>query len=195
MFGKMILGKGPDGKPYAPLDRGASWTRSPLYEEIIAIPLFIYVPGISPRVYSGLTSAVDLMPTVLDIIGQEIPAQVEGRSLLPMLKDSSLKGREFVISTSPFANPGDFVRSVDDQRRQTAKGTVTTVTNDEWSLLYSIEPGTSELYHLPSDPKQEKNVISQHPEVARDLHQLLVKFMHETNVAQHLLEARLELKL
>lgn len=195
LFGKMTLAKRPDGMPYRPLDSNAAWARSFLYEEVAAIPLFIYVPGIASGVYSGLVSAVDIMPTVLDILALGIPREVEGHSLLPMMRDTSTKGREFTISTLPFRNPGDFMRSVDDQRRETRAGNITTVTTEEWSLLHSIEPGVSQLYHLPSDPGQEKNVINKYAEIARELHQLLVKFMHETKVAPHLIEPRLELRL
>lgn len=195
-FGKKTLAKGPDGKPYArPPAAAAEWIRSPLYEEVIAIPLFIYVPDIAPGVYSGLASAIDLMPTVLDLMEQEVPTHVDGHSLLPTLKDATRKGREFVISSEPFANPGDIVQMVDNLSRETETGSDTTVTTDEWSLVYDITPGLSELYHLPSDPKQEKNVINEHPGVARELHQLLVKFMRETNVPPRLIEPRTELKL
>jgi len=153
------------------------------------------MPGVSPAVSRGLTSAIDLMPTVLDIMGQEVPAEVEGQSLLPMMRDTNLKGREFAVSAHPFSNPNTIVRAVDGQARLVTQYSDATVTTDEWSLLYNVEPGESWLYHLPSDPKQEKNVINERPEVAHELHQLLVKFMRENNVAPHLLEPRLELKL
>ena len=69
------------------------------------------------------------------------------------------------------------------------------MTTDEWTLLYNTEPGMSELYNLKSDPKQEKNVIKEQPEKAKELHQLLVKYMRETNISEHLLKPRLELRL
>jgi arylsulfatase A-like enzyme len=198
LFGKLTRTR-PSATPYwfeastVLTDRG--WTRSPLWEETIACPLLIYMPGIKPSVYRGLTSAIDLMPTVLDIMGQEVPEVVEGHSLLPMMKDSSLKGREFVISTHPFANPSTIIRSVDGQEREMVVSSDTTITTDEWSLLYSTEPGQSWLYHLPSDPKQVKNVIGERPEVAREIHQLFVKFMHDTNLPPELRDPRLELRL
>ena len=191
LFGKLTRAR-PSVTPYW-LDTNRAWTRSPLWEEIVACPLLIYVPRVRPGVYPGLTSAIDLMPTVLDIMGQEIPTQVEGQSLLPMMKDTSVKGREFVISTHPFSNPAQIIHSVDGQERETV-GSDTTITTDEWSLLYSPEPGQSWLYHLPSDPKQENNVITEHPEVAQELHQQLVKFLRETNVPTLLLKPRLELR-
>jgi len=194
LFGKMTRAK-PSAVPYwEEIGRAGGWTRSPLYEEAIACPLLIYLPGVQPGVCHGLTSAIDLMPTVLDVMGQEVPAQVDGRSLLSMIQDTNLKGREFVISAGPFSNPADTASLVDSQTRLDTAGSDTTVTTDEWSLLYSVT-GAPLLYHLPSDPQQEKNIISQRPEVAGELHQLLVKFMDETNLPPHLREPRLELKL
>jgi arylsulfatase A-like enzyme len=155
----------------------------------------IYVPQLAPGTYNGLNSAIDLMPTVLDIMSVNIPEQVKGKSLLPMLKKTNLNGHEYVISTIPFRNPSESVRLVDGQSRIAETGSDTTITTEEWSLLYHPDPGWSFLYHLPSDPKQEKNVIGDHPEVARKLHQYLVEFMKENNVVKELLNPRLELRI
>jgi arylsulfatase A-like enzyme len=186
LFGKTTTAELPDGFD--------GWGYSPLYEEVTAAPLLIYAPNIPPGSYSGLTSAIDLAPTVLDILGQEIPSSVEGQSLLPAMKDASVTGREYVISGSPFTAAGDSVAWVDGFLRFLEKDSSITVTTSEWSLLYSVEPGVSELFHLSSDPKQEKNIINEHPEVAQKLHQQLVKFMRETNVPTPLLKNRLELR-
>ena len=53
----------------------------------------------------------------------------------------------------------------------------------------------SELFNLSSDPKQEKNVINEHPEAVKELHQLLVTFMDEHNVSPELRDPRSELRL
>jgi arylsulfatase A-like enzyme len=200
LFGKMVFEKCSDGS-YPMLedwdnpDKGGRWAHSPLYEELIRIPLLIYVPGVVPGTYKQLTSAVDIMPTVLDFLGQEIPASVEGDSLLPKMCDTNLPGREFVISTIPFANPRDPVRSVDNLLRMLQAPTVTTVTTDDWSLLYSIDEGVSELYNLVSDPKQLNDIISGRREVAAELHHYLVRFMYDTKVPEYLLKPRLDLRL
>ena len=72
---------------------------------------------------------------------------------------------------------------------------MTTVTSGDWSLLYSVEPGMSELYHLPSDPGQGKNLVHVESEVAREIHKRLVGFMRETGLSDHLMKPRLELRL
>ena len=190
LFGKMVFAKDENGVPM-----NGIWTHSQFYEEVAAIPLFIYVPGIAPATYDGLTSAVDLMPTVLDIMGKKIPSRVEGKSLLPMIKDQTIPGRDYVVSAHPFINAGDKLRSVDDIERTIEKHSTATVTTKEWSLLYVVEPGLSELYHLPSDPGQTKNLIEEKPEIARELHQMLIHYMKETNIDDHILNQRLELRI
>ena len=197
IFGKMVFANEPE--PTAgPTKYGRSpgaWARSPLYEETVAIPLTIYIPGIKAGTYNGLTSAIDLMPTVLDIFGQEIPLRVEGKSLLPIAKNPLLPGRDYVISACPFINAGDTDQLVDHLLRKCVTPSMATITTDEWSLLYDAESGGSELYNLRSDPDQEKNVISQNKDIARELHKVLVNFMEETNVPQRLITPRLDLRL
>jgi arylsulfatase A-like enzyme len=113
------------------------------------------------------------MPTVLQVLGCDIPAFVEGQSLLPKIKDSAVSGREFTISIIPFANPGDPVRSVDNFLRMLKAPTATPITSENYSLLYSPEEGQSKLYDLSLDSGQEKNIISDQPQVATELLQTI----------------------
>ena len=195
LFGKMAGDKRPDGtlRPYG--ETGSTWAHSPLYEELVHIPLLVHVPGVNSGTYPRLTSVIDVMPTVLDMLGIEIPSFVEGKSLLPAMRDTSLPGRDFVVSTMPFANPGDSVHVVDSLLRVLGAPLVTTITAAEWSLLYSTNAGVSELYNLASDPLQQRNVIADKPEVAKELHRYLVQFMRETGLPDSLLRPRLELRL
>ena len=85
-FSKTTRAYLPDGSvprrgDHPPLFRH-EWGYSPLYEEVAAAPLLIHVPSIPPGSYSGLTSAIDLGPTVLDILGQEIPSSMEGTVII-----------------------------------------------------------------------------------------------------------------
>ena len=194
-FGKMTFDKRESGGLYKFGDPDARWAHSPLYEELVRIPLLICVPGVEPGVYDGMTSVVDVMPTVLELAGLSAPATVHGSSLLPRMRDRSAVGREFTVSTIPFANPGEEVRSVDSIRRHLVNSQVTTITAGDWSLLYSMDEGMSELYNLASDPRQEENIISNNVDVAKDVHQFLIKFMRDTGASDHLLKPRLEFRL
>ncbi len=67
------------------------------YDEAFHIPLIIRAPGflgekIAGRVVDGFTENVDVMPTVLDLIGSEVPRQCQGKSLRPFLDGSVSDG-------------------------------------------------------------------------------------------------------
>jgi hypothetical protein len=112
-----------------------------------------------------------------------------------MVKDQSVPGREYTISAHPFINAKEYMLSVDGVSRLTEKDSTATVTTNDWTLMYNTEPGMSELYNIKDDPKQENNLISKNAGKARELHQLLVNYMRETNLAERLLKPRLELRL
>jgi arylsulfatase A-like enzyme len=189
MFGKLhLLARSTE-------EAGTGWGFSPLYEELVSLPLLVHVPGVDAGSYDGLTSTIDVMPTTLSLFGIDVPDYVDGLSLVPAIHDANTPGREFTISSIPFANPGDQVRSVDDISRPLNAWPVTTITTPDWSMLYSVDPGVTQLFDLRSDPAQEHNVIATNRDTARDLHAMFVKFMREANVPEHLMAPRLELRL
>ena len=195
-LGKMHFGKKADGSVYDHGDSDSIWDFSPLYEELVHIPLLIHVPGVSSGNYDGFSAALDVMPTTLDIMGREIPDFVQGQSLLPAMRDSGQESaRDFAISTVPFANPEDRIRSVDNFARRMSASLVTTVTSGGYSLLYTMDEGLSELYDLSSDPRQLNNIIGNNTDTAGELHQLMLKFMRDTETPDRLITPRLELKL
>ncbi len=62
----------------------------PPYEEIRHTPLFVYDPvsGIHGERREGLTSAIDLPVTILKFFGLEIPKDMQGIDLLPMIREN-----------------------------------------------------------------------------------------------------------
>ncbi len=60
----------------------------PYYNEIAKIPLVVHHPdhaAAAGQRRTGLTQTMDLMPTILEIFGQAPPAEVRGKSVLPLL--------------------------------------------------------------------------------------------------------------
>jgi arylsulfatase A-like enzyme len=56
------------------------------YEATLRVPLVVYAPSLfRPRVVSELVRHVDLVPTVLDVLGMGKPEGLDGRSLLGLL--------------------------------------------------------------------------------------------------------------
>ena len=75
-----------------------------LIEESIRIPLIFRAPGqCEPRVNTAqIAGIIDVMPTLLELCGAEIPAAVQGRSLAPLLagEGDELEDNAAFIETS-----------------------------------------------------------------------------------------------
>ena len=74
-----------------------------LYERSMRVPFVVSGPGVpSGESRPQFASHVDLLPTVLDCVG--IPERrqwnIEGRSLLPVVRDAEEKGREYLYCES-----------------------------------------------------------------------------------------------
>jgi arylsulfatase A-like enzyme len=141
----------------------------PLYREATAVPLMIRLPGGSEgsraRHCDAFVHPGDLMPTVLELAGVLRPARVQTHSLLPLLRGETDRVRDVAVSSWSFRHWSRFRPS--------------TIWTQEWSLVYwraGIEP---ELYHLPSDPAQCRNVYRDHRAVARELHGRYVRLLRD----------------
>jgi len=67
---------------------GKNWM--PLHDEIIHIPFFMHLPNVQAREINQLAGTIDIAPTLLDYFGLEIPENMEGRSLLQVLKEEKV---------------------------------------------------------------------------------------------------------
>lgn len=168
----------------------AEWQRSPIYEEAARVPLIMYLPATQPRRIGALVSIPDLMPTILDLFGVETPETVQALSLTPLLREQQGKIHDFVITSWPLHEPGFKIRVVDDVERTAAEVLPSTITDGEWTLICSIKGEPIELYHLPTDPKQENNVAPANERVVRELHGRMVAFLEEVGTAERLLRPR-----
>lgn len=76
------------------------WSKSvmPVYEEIARTPLFIYNPNSKVRGVrrDALTQTIDLPVTILDYFGLDIPKDMQGKSLLPVIETNE-KVREYAL--------------------------------------------------------------------------------------------------
>jgi arylsulfatase A-like enzyme len=67
------------------------WHKSTLWEESTHVPLIIVAPGVTMpgSRTSRPVSLMDLYPTLAELAGLDTPEHVEGRSLVPLLRDPS----------------------------------------------------------------------------------------------------------
>lgn len=117
-----------------------------VYESTTRVPLLFAGPGVpaAGRV-GGLARTVDIMPTVLSVLGVSLPVEVDGRSLLPMIRgdlDQS-PALAYLETFHPRENFGwSELRSLRGER---------------YKAILAPRP---ELYDLHEDPEEEHNLLS-----------------------------------
>ncbi len=171
--------------------------RSPIYDEVARIPLLIYLPNTRPARHDVFTGFVDLMPTLLELAGVPIPSEVQGRSLVPMLKGEQVTWRDFFVTSWAIVHqPGETVsRAVDGTERVVLSPRPSTIHERDWTLIYSVAGDEVELYHTATDPQQQHNVAREHPDVARRLHARFLRFLEECGAREEYLQPRREINV
>lgn len=172
------------GKPGGPLGK--------LYEPTVHIPLMIRHPqgvGAGRRV-PGIAQHVDLLPTVLEALGAPVPEGVEGHSLWPLIRGERSSVRQHAFSGR---YPNELAALLGQSRNRASQAATfdgaagmgsaarlvepMTVTTTDWALICAPQGRPSELYSLADDPRQERNVLAAHPDVARELQSALLRFL------------------
>jgi arylsulfatase A-like enzyme len=131
-----------------------------LYDECTMIPLILRIPGLAAvrhRV-GGLVQSIDIFPTILESLGLECPAEVEGKSLVPLARGTAEASVECGFSeTFPFPEKCPPRHAA---RTETAK------------MIWREEPSgeiTKEYYDLAADPHESRNLwaVGAGPDAAR----------------------------
>ncbi|MFK8110721.1 MAG: sulfatase [Rubripirellula sp.] len=113
------------------------WQKSNLHEQVLRVPLIMSVPGKQPGRSESIVELMDIYPTLADLAGLEIPAEVQGTSLRPILEDSSAVVKPGALSF----NKGHSLRT------------------PNWHYM-RYQDGTTELYDMQSDEEEFTNVAT-----------------------------------
>jgi arylsulfatase A-like enzyme len=122
-----------------------NWEKFALWDQTTHVPLFIHAPGLSrdgerTRQPATLT---DIYPTLCELAGLPIPAQCDGTSLVPQLKDPAMPKRELALTSYQFDGEPQPSHAVADPRYR----------------LIRYGNGFEELYDLETDPNEFTNRI------------------------------------
>lgn len=127
-----------------------------LHREILHVPLMLSVPGIEPRRVAEPVESVDLLPTLLELLGLEPAEHAAGRSLLPAMLGDALPERPRLAELALHTN--DPIESF---------------SADGWKLVYQRGSKRVMLFDLVSDPGELQDVAAAHPEVVGELQRRL----------------------
>jgi|WetSurMetagenome_2_1015567.scaffolds.fasta_scaffold28896_2 arylsulfatase A-like enzyme len=167
--------------------------RSPLHREVSHIPLIIHIPGVEPRRLNALASTPDLMPTILQLANAPIPDSVRAKSLLPLIVGSQKKIHDLVVTSGSLEPIGVIQKIVDDQPRKVVQLSPSTITTEEFDLLYSVEGEPVELYDAKADPQHLHDLAAEKREIVAILHQMYVLWLQEMGTPEDRLTKRLKL--
>ena len=137
-------------------------------EGTLHIPLIIRWPGVTdtPTVSDGLQYHLDLPPTVLDLLGYEVPEDWSGASFAPALRGDAWEGRDHVVCGTGIWTFQRCVRTPDHLFIRTLH-----------SGNYNLDPAS--LFHMGDDPNQTNNLIDSEPHIAAHHDHLLADWWHE----------------
>lgn len=150
---------------------GHQWT---LYDEVLHIPLIMVFPHdrFAGRTVQAVAQSIDVAPTILDFLDLDIPAEFQGRSLMPLLE----RGAAEVGPRMAFS----------EIKRFNEKWALRTPTH---KLIYTKDIGLNargvpvvpgyELYDTSRDPRERENIYEESDPLARRLVALLRRWMEE----------------
>ena len=145
-----------------------------IYNATLHVPVIIRLPGgASAKTVPELISLADLMPTVLQALKVDVPAQVQGRSLLPLMAPKN-----------------------EEEARSLYAETFMPRLHFNWSELRAVETENyhfidapkPELYDLKKDPGETQNLYPQKKAVAEEMHAKLATLIREYSAGQELAE-------
>lgn len=124
-------------------DHGLMGKFASFYESEVRVPLVMRLPGALPagRVVQKPVEQIDVVPTLLELLGVAVPETSEGWNLLPLVEGRPRAARPWVFAS---IRPDD-------------ESSAYMVRTENWKLCYyTDQPG--ELYNLRRDPGERVNL-------------------------------------
>ena len=164
------LGTSKDGEPMRGFNAGMKGTKGSAHEGGVRVPFFVRWPGKfkAGQAIDKISAHIDLFPTLAEIAGMEqLPeGQVEGRSLVPLLKDPEAKWKDRYFFTQ-VARWKTGSEPTDHMWKRFA------VRNQRFRLV------ENSLYDMKKDPGQTEDIADKHPEKVQSMRIAYEKFWRE----------------
>lgn len=159
-----------------------------MFEESYRTPLLIQWPGITKpgSVNKDIVSNLDFAETILEMAGVKIPSDMQGLSMVPVLKGKTPANWRKEHYYHYYEYPA--VHSV---KRHYG------ISTDRYKLIhYYYDIDEWELFDLKSDPQEMKNVYNDpaYTSIIDDLHKRLTKLMAKYKDSEELAKSMLPVK-
>lgn len=116
------------------------------------VPFIIRVPSVTVKGERNgeLVGLVDIAPTLLELTDQAIPPQVEGRSIVPLLKEQNAKWRDVIFCQGGFP---DSNRAFYMARTKTRKYECHEYEDNIFEAVFDLEEDPWEMHNQIDNPK------------------------------------------
>ncbi len=152
-----------------------------VYQELTHTLLLMWNPALfpTPRQVSEPVQLIDVMPTVLDLLGLKIPPVVEGQSLAPLTRGQAFKRRGLVVASRFAAVRKEGLvpeNAVDDFAIMDAR----------WKFIYHNKAAKAgikkvELYDRVADRSERHDISAQHPREVEAMIATLAEWIEAQN--------------
>jgi arylsulfatase A-like enzyme len=133
------------------------------YEGSARIPMIIKAPGIEGGLkINSPVGLQDIMPTFIEAAGGKIPDALDGRSLIPVLKNETKKVREFIHGEHACIVPEDHRPVLPGQTTTKnpafEKGGMHYLTDGNEKYIWYTNSGMEQFFDLVNDPAERINL-------------------------------------
>jgi arylsulfatase A-like enzyme/Flp pilus assembly protein TadD len=146
-----------------------------IYNATLHVPVIIHLPGAVPsaKTLPDVISLIDLMPTVLQTLKVAVPEQVQGRSLLPLMR------------AKPEAESRNIYAETFLPRLHFNWSELRSVETDKYQFIEAPKP---ELYDLSRDPNETQNLYADKKAVSGELEARLSGMIRQYSADHELAE-------
>lgn len=141
-------------------------TKTELFDELIRIPLIFSGIGIKSNDISDQVRQIDIFPTIFDLIGLKSINEVQGRSLLSLLKGKTMDELPAFIENSILIEKN----AAGSKKEGNFIGIRTS--NFKYQRSRNSKDRFVSLYNLVNDPKELKNLAEKSSENAQKLYEM-----------------------
>jgi N-acetylglucosamine-6-sulfatase len=137
------------------------------HEESVRLPLMMRYPKLikAGTVVSAMTLNIDFAPTTLQLAGAPVPSDMQGKSMLPLLRGDASNARTAILMEyfKERQYPHPTWRAVRTERWKY----IHYPGHDAWDELYDLRTDSHELKNLINDPESKKPLKQMREELDR----------------------------
>jgi len=135
---------------------------------------YFLIPNYESKEITRQIRTIDLMPTILDcleIIPDNNYSNLDGMSLLPLIKDESLP------EPYAFSETGNPLH----EKAPPKEPNVKSIRTSKWKLIFNEHNNSKELYNLESDPSENQNLIGTGEDIEKVLWEELTQLINKND--------------